>query len=353
MVRKKSFLESSYLSQVRRLRRVADLALRQYRIVVGRVEFIHHGENTTFKVTDVRGKRFLLRIHRRGYHSQEAIQEEMTWLAKLSKAGMCVPTPVPSRKHEWVVNVSHADADGNRDCTVFRWREGRFLHRGIRPDHLFEIGSLLGKIHNQTPYQKTRHRRYWDAEGLVGAKPKLGSLDHLQAVTPAQQRIITQYRRLILRRLCAYEKKHPRRMGLIHADLHFGNLLVNRGQLIPIDFDDCGFGFLVADLVVPWIALQNINSSKSVAELADYRAALISGYQSQRAFDLDDEKIFAVLEVARNLTFLGWLNSRRDNPRLVKVFPKVLERTLLRLKTEERSKNYKLPASPLRDSGPF
>ena len=38
--------------------------------------------------------------------------------------------------------------------------------------------------------------------------------------------------------------------NLIHADLHFGNVLVDGDRLAVIDFDDCGFGWHPYELAV-------------------------------------------------------------------------------------------------------
>ena len=37
---------------------------------------------------------------------------------------------------------------------------------------------------------------------------------------------------------------------MIHADLHFGNLVWNQSQGTPIDFDDCGYGSKLYDAAV-------------------------------------------------------------------------------------------------------
>lgn len=50
--------------------------------------------------------------------------------------------------------------------------------------------------------------------------------------------------------------KSPERFGLIHSDLSFGNVLFTADEALPIDFDDCGFGYYLYDLAVilagPW-----------------------------------------------------------------------------------------------------
>ncbi len=56
MAKKLDFEKASYLSQLHRLRALAELALTKYPVRVKKIEFINHGENTTFKVTDLAKK---------------------------------------------------------------------------------------------------------------------------------------------------------------------------------------------------------------------------------------------------------------------------------------------------------
>ena len=42
----------------------------------------------------------------------------------------------------------------------------------------------------------------------------------------------------------------PDEWGMIHADLHVGNFLVNDQEIIPIDFSFCGYGHYLYDLSV-------------------------------------------------------------------------------------------------------
>lgn len=310
------FSKCSYLSQVRRLRLLGLDALKRYSVNVSKVEFIHHGENATFKVTSKSGAKYLLRIHRDGYHSKEAILEELFWLGRLSANGQLVPTPVQSKTKELIVGIANKDLDLSRHCCLLRWIDGRFIDKSLSLQHMYKIGGLLANLQKNAPTKTSR--MYWDANGLLGNRATFGSFDRLTQATPFQQSIITKARKKTLAKLKLYEKKYPNRMGLIHADLHFGNLLVVGSTVGAIDFDDCGFGFKVYDLVVPYISLQHTLGKKRQSQFESYRGALIDGYKSVRAWDEDDEKIFHHLVTSRRLIMLGWLNSRADNPKLKK-----------------------------------
>lgn len=329
---KKPFHQASYLEQVARLRKLARKALEEYPIKVKSINFINHGENTTFRILAKSGQTYLLRIHRQDYHTKSAIIEELTWLHHLAKKGLSVPNPVLSKKENMVETIESHET-GSRNCSVFKWIHGSFIRKSVKPRHMFEIGQLLGDLQNHTPKGPTKNRQYWTADGLVGSTPKFGSIDKLHSTTSSEQKILNRARKLIFKKLKAYENKHPDRQGLIHADLHFGNIVSTDKGLGAIDFDDCGFGFFAYDLVMPFVSAQNSLGESKKHLFPQYRKALIDGYKTKRKWDDDDEAIYTQLITARKLLMLGWLNSRSDNPRLKQHLKHAVKKALAHLKT--------------------
>ncbi|MGE0527477.1 MAG: phosphotransferase enzyme family protein [Bdellovibrionales bacterium] len=335
----KPFEDASYRAQVLRLRALAESLITRFPIRVKSLEFIHHGENATFKVTDIRGRKFLLRIHRGGYHSTDAIGEELKWLEILARTtDLDLPRPVRSKKGLLIESGTHLGLSAPRQCCVFEWTEGRFLYKSVAPKHLEHLGAVMARLQLSGTTVPVEHRSYWNAEGLLGRQPKFGSIDHLSATSPADQRIISDGRRIVYRKLKTYSKRFPERMGLIHADMHFGNVLqVNHGHhnIGVIDFDDCGFGFHCYDLAVPLIALEYILKAKRQSHrLPEYREALLSGYASYMPWDRHNEEILPYLLMARKLTMLGWIHSRSDNPRLKKRLKKAVRACVRHLRKE-------------------
>ncbi len=328
---KKPFTQSSYLSQVRRLRALAELVLAQYPIQVKSIRFINHGENTTFRIDSKDQQTYLLRIHRSDYHTKSAIHEEMSWLTDLSKKGIKVPRPVFSKSKSLVETIEKPDV-GLRHCTVFKWIHGSLIRGSVTPKQMYKLGTLLADLQNNPPKMKSKHRQYWTAEGLIGPNPKFGSIDNLKQLSKSQQNLVTTTRKSTFKKLKQYQNQFPNRLGLIHADLHFGNIISYKKILGAIDFDDCGFGFFVYDLVIPIISLQNSFKKNKQYLIPKYKEALIEGYKSKRSWDQFDEEIFPHLMTARKLMMLGWLNSRSDNPKLKSYMKKAVKNVLIYLK---------------------
>lgn len=309
-----AFEQASYLMQVRRLRNLATNALALYPLKVEKLKFIHHGENATFLVRTTSGRKYLLRILRGGYHTTPAVLEELNWLAGLAEKKIPAPRPIRSKNGSLLEFAKAPGIPNGRQCCIFEWVEGTFISKSVRPEHMYEVGALLARLQKSAP--RTRHRRYWDSNGLVGRKPKFGSVDKLSGVGPVTQAIVSRARPKVYAKLRAYERKFPKRFGYIHADLHFGNLLQTMNGIAAIDFDDSGYGFFVYDLVVPLMSARHILGKNRQREHETFKRALIAGYASQARWDEHDERILGHLVAARRITMLGWLSSRSENPRL-------------------------------------
>lgn len=315
--------------QASRLRQLALNALSKYALRPAQLRFIRNGENCTFLLTDVKGAKYLIRVHRGRHHSPASIEEELAWLAHLAVLGFKVPRPVQSRSGAFLEWAEAPGVPSPKAVAVFAWLEGRSIEYATTQERMRNVGRLLAQLQLNPPPRPPSHRRYWDAAGLLGPNATFGGIDHLRGIRKSEQAAITRGRRLLLGKLRAFERRFPRRLGLIHADLHFGNILGREGQAVAaIDFDDCGHGFHAYDLVMPIISVY----SRSAVHRANLRAALMEGYREFQRWDEHDDVILEHLIAARRLVMLGWLNARADNPNLKPHFAGALKRALRTLR---------------------
>lgn len=296
-------------------------ALRQFPIKVKSLDFIQHGENTTYKVSDTKNNRYLLRIHRMGYHSKDGIIEELKWLERLSKTTEIVsPIPLKTIHNSYIATDNLEIGNEQRNVTLLKWVEGRQIQKSISNVHVKEIGKLTAELHSNTKNKKVIHRNYWSSEGLAGPKPFMGPMDSIAGLNSKQQQVLNEARIIVFDRLSKYEKRYPQKMGLIHADLHFGNFFLKNNKISPIDFDDCGYGFHMYDLAVTITSLHNGIAKKIITknEFSYFKDVLIDSYNLFHPLSGDDLKIIDDLKLARRFLGTQWLNLRADNPRLKK-----------------------------------
>lgn len=112
---------STRRAELASLRRVAVAALGHYPVAEGRLTFLTHGENTTFRHDGADG-RYLVRVHRpqrhgRGVDSAAAVRSEIAWLQALrTDGGVVVPEPLLALDGAPTVTVARPGGPGSARC---------------------------------------------------------------------------------------------------------------------------------------------------------------------------------------------------------------------------------------------
>jgi len=244
---------TSRRAQIARMRRVAVAALERYALPDGRLTFVTHGENTTFRHDSAAG-RYLVRVHRPQRHGRDvdssaAIRSELAWLGAI-RAGTDLSVPEALRATDGATTVAATAAGQTRVCSVLRWMDGRIMEGSARPVHLRRLGAAMALLHDQAdgwtpPPDFVRLR--WDRATFFGDVMVYGetSAAGCWALLPAEVRARFAS---VAARMSDLDDVDD--VGLIHADLHLGNALFRRGEVKLIDFDDCGTGPRLYELAV-------------------------------------------------------------------------------------------------------
>ena len=300
-----------------RLRALATVALARWGVRDCEPEIVKYRENAVFRVAAADGRDAVLRVHRHGYHSDAALRSELAWLEALHADGIAVPAVIPSAAGASFEIVQGAGVPEPRQVDMLTWMPGipiGTLEEGLNPaiadvHAVFAgVGRLCARLHNQTetwtpPAGFTRHA--WDREGLVGPEPLWGRFWEAAVLGTEERRLIERARASVREALTAYGRS-PRRYGLIHADFNLDNMLLDGERVIPLDFDDCGFGWHLFDLVTVWTIYHGSDLAEAI------RAGVVEGYRRER--DLPDEELehLPLFELARAFSYLGWVHTRSE-----------------------------------------
>jgi Ser/Thr protein kinase RdoA (MazF antagonist) len=295
----------------------ARAALAAFPIDSDRVELVAVSENVTFRVGDRRdGADYVLRLHRPGYHTDAALNAERIWTRALAEAGVAVPIPVLARDGRDYVSVAVEALGERRQAGVTRWVEGEIL--SDRLEHTDEaavlarwfgqLGGLVARMHNQSsawrpPPDFTRHAV--DRDGLMGEAPFWGPFWDHPVFSPYERRLVLATRDRIREAMDRYGQGADR-FGVIHADLHPGNVLVAGDGLTVIDFDDAAFGWHMYDIAV---ALFFQRGSPHFPAIRD---AFLAGYRAHRPLDETALAMLPTFLLTRALAQIGWLGQRPE-----------------------------------------
>ena len=320
-------------AQLVRLRHVALAALCRYPLADGRLTFVAHGENTTYRHDGADGSH-LVRVHRpqrhgHGVDSTAAISSELAWLQAIrADTELAVPEPVAARDGASTVTVAAAGEE--RACSVLRWMDGRIHESSPRPVHLKRLGEAMARLHDQAdawtpPPGFVRIR--WDHETFFGTAMVYGETPAAECWERLPGELRTRFEAVAARMVDILPSAGS--TGLIHADLHLGNALFDRGAVKLIDFDDCGIGPRLYELAVALWEMRDLPGYPV------FRDALLAGYRTRRHVDdrqLDD--FIAVRQVAFDLWYTGMAGV---NPRFAKRLDEVHRWSLQMLDLVEAS----------------
>jgi Ser/Thr protein kinase RdoA (MazF antagonist) len=197
-----------------------------------------------------------------------------------------------------------------RICSLLHWMRGRFYENNPQPRHIAAVGRLMAHLHNHTTSWRppaTFTRRRWDLAGLFGDNsgfhlPEAQLWAQLPPAYAAQFCAVVEQTTAVMDSL----DLEPDAMGLIHADLHLGNILFGlnaegRLEARPIDFDDCGIAHWVYDFAVI------LGDYITEDDYERFHDALLSGYAESRSLPLAQLKHLNTFIAARLVSLMLWV----------------------------------------------
>lgn len=220
---------------------------------------LQHVENDTY-VVDTSNERYVLRRYRQGRYSEDEIRAELEWMDVLGDF-IAVPKVVRNTDHDTVSRF----VSGNNELlyAVFEFVDGKEVENPASDDY-YNLGRLMRKMHTSadtvlnevTNTWQGWNRPKYDLEQTV--EIPLRNLLDFDALSEDDKRRCTDIAQELRRRFDVLDSYGQ----FIHADLHFGNILVTPDRWYCLDFDECGFGHRAIDIGVVRLHLKNRDKSE-------------------------------------------------------------------------------------------
>ncbi|MDQ6421648.1 phosphotransferase [Paenibacillus sp. LHD-117] len=253
-------------------------ALQEYEADWSSIHFIQVSEHVTFRVETDEGVQFLLRIHPASKPREETISE-LQWLSAMKSKGLILPEAVPNREGAFVTDAT--TSTGQRFySTLLRWIEGERLEKGaLTEEAIRKMGAMMANLHEaSTDFSPSASfaRPSWDSQSFKRDWEHL-KLHHSHFISDEALELYSMAAAKVADRLATFTR-HERNYGMIHADLHIGNVVFQDDEPFPIDFGRCGFGYHLYDIAQSIMGLY-----------PQQRVHFIKGYERIR--QLDNEAI--------------------------------------------------------------
>ena len=300
--------------------KLAEEAIKHWDVEVKSINLHLQSENTVFKVEGLDGNTYALRVHRKGYHDLEELNSEHVWTSSLSNAGLLVPEAVVTRSGEAYTSVSFLNSSEYRYVGLVKWIEGTILNDLILDleekdvsDVYESLGKVVAKFHKATiAWEKPKDfkRHSFDTDGFLGSKPFWGRFWEAQNATTREREKLSLIRNNITESLSKLPKD-INSFGMIHADLHSQNVLIQGKSLSVIDFDDSGFGWYGFDLAVAIWDRLDFTATGCHFDIA-YKS-LIRGYLEERPNAKDIIETIPTFLLMRTLMIIRWIEDRPES----------------------------------------
>lgn len=264
-------------SLLARARKVALSALQQYDLEWESIQFIQLSDTITYKIKTNTAKSYLLRIHSDRL-SKEEIRSELLLLQALNKSDdLTVPEGLESCDGSYILEIDTEEGYTRPYVTIMRWIEGEHANGEFTDSCANNMGMLMGKLHEAAASfvpPPDFVRPVWGADSFKREMTKLEryyacflSEEAWKSYQAAAEKVVSELTAM---------HRNDHNYGLIHADLHTGNIVFKDDQPYPIDFGRCGYGYYLYDIAGTLLELW-----------PKHRWMFIQGYESVRKLEAD------------------------------------------------------------------
>jgi Ser/Thr protein kinase RdoA (MazF antagonist) len=266
-------------------------ALALYDLGDAQVELLRDYENLTYKVESDR--LYALRICTATV-DPDHLQAEVNWLAAIrAQTDLLTPRPILNREGALISQVQ------GRLCVLFEWLDGQPVNKEMSASVARQVGVMMTKLHQQASHyqpeafagERYDYDSFFGPDSWWSTQAPARLSDDYPRMEPAIEKI-----KALLRAL-GISSQH---FGMIHSDIHFGNVLQTPDGLAIIDFGDCGMGHYLLDIAVTEAEFQDYDNADSLIE------SFRDGYHSVTGAvpHGEDIRLFGILA---SLLFFEWV----------------------------------------------
>jgi Ser/Thr protein kinase RdoA (MazF antagonist) len=303
---------------------VAQEAVAQYDLLEPELKFLQHSDTVSYKVETEPGDNYLLSIHvpitqEMGNHGADEanVRSSLQWLEALCReTDLVLQTPKRNKSGELVTRIWSLSERRRVNCSMRAWLPGSlYMRTQENEDTAGQIGRLVASLHYHAsqwhpPVGFVRPKRdaSYFLRMLEGLRPavmdgRIGPNEYVELSRSVE----------ILLDILAQTPETRQQYGIMHADIHKGNMILFQGQIHLIDFSFCSFGNYMFDLGIV---------------LADMKRELhpvfMENYAQVRSFPQGYKRLIEGFFVGGMVgTFCYWINNPAAQEALARKVPQI------------------------------
>ena len=270
----------------------------------GRIMALNSYENRVYQVGIDESEPLIAKFYRPQRWTDEQIGEEHRFMAQLVEQDLSVVAPIKS--------------DAGQTLFLYDdYRFSLFVRKGGRapeledPEHLFQLGNTLGRIHLAGQAEPFKHRPTLDIQSYGIDSTDFISRELIPASLKAAYDSLTSD---LLREIdTAFKRAGDVVYQRVHGDCHGGNILWRDDMPHFVDFDDARMAPAIQDL---WMLLTGDRHQQEL-QLGE----VIDGYNEFASFNPRELHLVEALRTLRMMNYAAWIGRRWEDPAFPMSFP--------------------------------
>lgn len=226
-------------------------------------------------------KSYILKFTHSLHRSAQEIQAEIDWVRHLDAQQVPVARFVQTVDKQDLISVAVEDSEFH--LYISEKAPGSHIDWDTADDRTYHHwGSVLGRMHRLAEdyewERSKRRRKDWRDDGLVEYLKKLPAED--TGILCRAEELTAELEQL---------DESPDNFGLIHSDVHHGNIFVSNSRITVFDFDDIHYNWFAQDIAMPvFYLMQNMKLGDSAGQFTrKFLKPFVEGYRSER--DVSDQ----------------------------------------------------------------
>ena len=262
--------------------------------------FLRRGFNDTY-VVETKTNKYIFRVYLEGKYyidSNDAYRFELDLVKHLNAHDVPVATAISTSSGE-LLSIEKTKR-GESAFALFHYADGFSLGReSVTTEQSYRMGVALASLHLASNTFDSQFNRYkLDLKYLVDEPVRLVSQGEASQIPNG----LLERGRYVMEKLQPLERYVDRvksigtdgdKFGVIHADMHLGNIHFRGQEPTIFDFDHCAYGWRAYDLAICY----------GLPETR--RLSMVEGYESRRPLSLEERDSLQDLSNLRNLWDIG------------------------------------------------
>ncbi|MDP5276776.1 phosphotransferase enzyme family protein [Chengkuizengella axinellae] len=302
--------------QRKELDQIAELAADRYDLQIADMSYFTEETNTFYKITDVNGKSYALKIFQEESSTLEDNQVEIYFVNLVSQSdNISIPSIVSAKDGSQIQTIHSKYASTPKRVVLYTWVNGEDLDENENDQRFIKLGELTAQLHNAT-YRASipteLSPRMWNKVFYYkGEEAVYKHKKHQKFLSSEFHDLMDHIIPYLNEKLSSYYENNINEVQLIHADLNPWNVRVDGEDMHILDFDDVMLGLPIHDF-------SNMLYYYRYNDNFDYhqiKKLFLQGYEKVRELPHFTEFDLELLMTGRRVNFMNYNILVNEDPK--------------------------------------